>query len=200
MEILNKIPRHILVIIVLGAGALLIFLGDPPKDICDTQVDVFFQSQKGNMTSLKGAVSGFWKRSAKYCSEAKTLGGCAEFHSSVKNILRDIDITSYECIPRLLEQEGLLSTLQNSMSLMVKLAWGEAPPELGPSVYGWMSMQELGIYCRLKLYLERALGEEKWEVFARGVIKKLPQSDQLSFQESFDRSLFSVRCEAVLNP
>lgn len=198
MESLNKLPKPFLVVAVLIIAALFIILSDPPKNICDSQLDVFLSSQSGRISSLKGRIGGLWARTAKYCQESKTLGGCSEFYNTVKVALRDIDNTSLECVNYVISQESVQKIIKDSTLLMVKMAWGEVPPEPGPQVYGWHRMSELALYCGLKKNIMKLFSDEEWELFVRSTISKLPQASQLSFDEAFGRSLFSVRCESVL--
>jgi hypothetical protein len=197
MDIINKIPRTTLVLLVLFLAALFIMLGDPPKDACDAQLEVFLSSQAGRLSSLRGSVNSLWMRTAKYCKETKTLGGCAEFHDTVRFALRDIKNAPAECVPRLIQQEWLQKILFDSMSLMVQMAWGEKAPEVGPNVYGWMGMSEFSVFCGVKKHVEHQLPDEEWESYVRRTISKLPDSKQFSFQEAFERSLFSLRCDSI---
>lgn len=197
MDILQKISKIKLVLLVLSVGSLLIILADPPKDKCDAQVAVFADSQSGILSSLRGKVSPLWLRTAKYCKDTKTLGGCTEFLGLLKETLRDMENSSPECVPRLLSQDAVKNLLMDSIGLLTQMAWGEEPPELGPSVYGWMTLSEMSSFCKIQGYLERAIGQEEWEIFVRKTIAKLPKVKELSFQEAYERSFFSVRCSAI---
>ncbi len=197
MDALKNMPRPLLVLLVLSGAALFIMLGDPPKDVCDAQLEVFLSAQAGRLNSLKGRVNSLWTRTAKYCQETKTLGGCAEFHDAVRAALRDIQNAPMECVPRLVSQDWVQKTLIDSMVLMVQMAWSEGVPELGPSVYGWMGMTELALFCNLKYHVQKVMLDEEWEAFVRKTISKLPRSSEVSFEDGYIRSLFSVRCESV---
>lgn len=197
MDILKKIPHPALILGVLSLAAVLIMLSDPPKNACDAQLEVFFKAQAGRINSIRGNVRGLWARTAKYCQEAKTLGGCSEFHEVVRALVKDIKNAPVECVPRLLEDEAVEKTLLDSMTLMVQMAWGEEPPEIGPSTYGWMGGGEFELFCSLTNIVQRVLSEESWEAYVRKTISRLPHSSDLKFDDAFFRSLFSVRCDAV---
>jgi hypothetical protein len=197
MDTFKNIPKPVLVLLILTIAAVVILLGDPPKDACDAQLEVFSETQAGRLSSLRGTVGSLWARTAKYCNDTKTLGGCAEFYETVRFAIRDIQIATYDCVPRLLSEEWIQKTLIDSMTLMVKLAWGENVPELGPSMYGWHRPIELVVFCNLKNLIRRSLSDEEWEAYVRKTIHKLPHSSELNFNDGFGRSLFSVRCEAL---
>lgn len=197
MDALKNIPKPLLVVLILSAAALFIMLSDPPKDACDAQIEIFLTAQAGRLSSLRGGVTSLWVRTAKYCKETKTLGGCAEFHDTVSGALREIQNAPLECVSRLVSQESVRKTLTDSMTLMVQMAWGQGVPEPGPSVYGWMGMTEFALFCNLKNTLQRVMLDEEWEAFVRKTVSKLPRSSEVTFDEGFNRSLFSLRCESV---
>ncbi len=197
MNSLKNLPRPLIVISVLILGVILIMVTDPPKTVCDAQLDVFLQEQKGRMTSLKGNVGSLWARSAKFCKETQSSGGCLEFFNTTKQAVKDIHNAPDECIPRLLEEEWLYKSIKDSIILMVQLAWGAKIPEPGPSVFNWMTFTEFALFCDLQRTFKKPMLDDEWEVFVRGVIAKLPGSNQLTFNESFERSLFSLRCEVI---
>lgn len=194
---INKIPKPILVTVVLVVGVIAILLADPPNDVCDAQLNLFFKSQAGKISSVRGKVGSLLARTAKYCGEAKSYGGCVEFHNTLREILKDLNSISSECTAKVISNENIQMILKESMTLMVKSAWGEAPPELGPNVYGWMTMSEFAVFCGLQRRVYEYTDDEIWEAWVRSIIAKLPQSNTLLFNESFQRSLFSLRCESI---
>lgn len=194
---IKKIPRPVLVALVLIGGALFIILSDPPKDVCDAQLEIFMSSQKGRISSFSGRVPSLWARTASLCQKSQTLGGCAEFHESVRLAIRDLRNAPPECNLRLITNESISKVLTNSLELMVRSAWGSQTPELGPSTFGWMGMREFFLFCEVKTFVQRILLDEEWEAFVRRIVWSLPKAKDLSFEEAFVRSLFSLRCEAV---
>lgn len=198
MNILKKIPKPVLVAVILIGASIFFMVSEPPKDACDAQVEVFIGAQSGKLSSLRGSFSSLWARTAKACNESKTMGGCTEFNDVVRDALRDIHTASPECTMRLISNEVVKKFVTESLVLMVRVAWGEAVPELGPTVYGWMTYSEFGLFCNLKFNLQKVMLDEEWEAFVRGVVGKLPGVKQITFREAFERSLFSVRCESVL--
>ncbi len=193
----QSLPKPILILAVLLIAVAVIMMGDPPKNACDSQLEVFLASQSGKLTTLKGTVGSLWARTAKYCQQSKTLGGCSEFYQTIKVALRDLQNVSVDCAPFIVSQESVQKILQDSLNLMVKIAWGEKPPDPGPSMFGWHSRAELSLFCGLKKNILRYKVENEWENFVREVIARLPQSSSLSFEDAFGRSLFSVRCESL---
>lgn len=198
MEALKKIPTPVLVIIVLVGAVVFMMMSEPPRDACDVQLEVFMKAQAGRLSSLRGKVNSLWVRTAKQCQETKTLGGCTEFHNTLKLTLVDIQSAPVQCTTRLVSQEWLRKILTDSLILMVQIAWGEKPPEPGPQVYGWMEQSELAIFCKIQSNLQRVMTDEEWELFVRKSVSRLPQANELKFEESYWRSLFGVRCEAII--
>ncbi|MEY4616225.1 MAG: hypothetical protein RJB66_1185 [Pseudomonadota bacterium] len=198
MELLKKIPPSILVFVVIVGASLFIMLNEPPKDVCDAQLEVLMKSQSGRLSSLRGRINSLWARAAKSCQESKSYGGCVEFHEALRLALTDIQSAPYECTDRLVTQEWLRKVLTNSMVLMIKVAWGDKVPESGPAVFGWMTPSELSVFCKIQEYVKRTMTDEEWEAFVRKTLSGLPHVSELKFEEGYWRSLFSVRCDAVL--
>jgi len=194
---INLIPKPILVSLVLIIAIFLIIFNDPPKNACDAQLDIFFKYQLGKISSLRGKVGSLLSRTAKYCGDVKTYGGCVEFHETLRGIVKELHNVSPECSSKVISNEKIQMILQESMALMVKSAWGEKPPEPGPNVYGWLTMSEYTLFCGIKRMIYEHLDDEAWETLVRSIIFKLPQSNELQFNQSFERSLFSLRCEAI---
>jgi hypothetical protein len=196
---INSIPKSVLVPIVLLVAVFLIVLNDPPKDACDAQLSLFFKSQVGKISSLKGTVGSLLSRTARYCGQVKTYGGCVEFHETLRGVIKDLRVTSPECTAKVISNEKIQMILKDSMTLMVKSAWGEKAPEPGPNVYGWMTMSEFSLFCSVKSLVYEHSDDEVWESLVRSIISQLPQSQDLKFNDGFERSLFSLRCESIYN-
>lgn len=194
---INSIPKSILVTIILIIGILMIVIGDPPRNACDAQLDLFFKAQLGKVSSMRGKVGSLLVRTAKYCGDTKTYGGCAEFHNTVRGVLRELHNVTPECTLKVITNEKIRMILKESMILMVKSAWGEKIPEPGPNVYGWMTMSEFALFCGMKRLVYEHMDDDAWETWVRSIIAKLPQAHELSFNQSFERSLFSLRCESI---
>lgn len=196
---INSIPKPILVSIVLIVGILMIVIGDPPRDACDAQLELFFKAQAGKISSMRGKVGSLLARTAKYCGDTKTYGGCAEFHNTLRGVIKELHNVTPECTSKVISNEKIQMILKESMVLMVKSAWGEKAPEPGPYVYGWMTMSEFAVFCGLKRLVYEHTDDETWEAWVRSIISKLPQANELQFNQSFERSLFSLRCESISN-
>ena len=196
---INSIPKPILVSIVLIVGILMIVIGDPPRDACDAQLELFFKAQTGKISSMRGKVGSLLARTAKYCGETKSFGGCAEFHNTLRGVIKELHNVTPECTSKVISNEKIQMILKESMVLMVKSAWGEKAPEPGPYVYGWMTMSEFAVFCGLKRLVYEHTDDETWESWVRSTISKLPQASEFQFNQSFERSLFSLRCESISN-
>jgi len=197
LDKLNVIPKPILIAVVLIVGVLVIILSDPPKDACDAQLALFFKSQAGKISSLKGSVGSLLARTAKYCSETKSYGGCVEFHNTLRGIIKELQNVSSECSGKVIANASIQSVLKESMALMVKSAWGENIPEPGPNVYGWMGVSEFSLFCIVKRFVQEHMDGEAWESYVRSIVAKQSHASELQFNESFHRSLFSLRCEVI---
>lgn len=105
--------------------------------------------------------------------------------------------------------------LQDGLEMLVRKAWGDSPPEVGPLRFGWLQESELAVFCHLQDVLRRAKGPEEWPKYVKSVMAKLPgekRAEALSGSAPIapqrpatelmpetdirQRSLFSVSCGA----
>jgi hypothetical protein len=202
MKKLEDLPRPMLVFLVLFVGALFFFITNPPKDICDVQLDVV----KKNLTGIifpnskkDTTISSLYKRSLDQCELGNTLGACLEFFSTLRQFIKEINAVQYECLTKVTSNREINESIVNGVKVLASLAWGEVPPDLGATNrYGWLEMAEYSVYCNLKNIYVRKNGEELWDTWVAEVIMGLPEAKKMPSEEAFVRSLFSLRCEAIL--
>ncbi len=214
---MNNSSRSLLVFAVLVGGVLFFFLAQRPHSVCDSQIEVFKESQKGGLYTQ--TVNGK-KRPAQFgmhietCRAGNSPGACYELFAMVRRLLRDLDAAPNQCLPEMSEVEGLKPAIFDSIELMVQLAWGSQPPEPGLTKYGWLETSDLALFCHLKRRTIQIFGEETLEQLRLKVQVKLPgelndeqdpvcpdckkrkaANETLSQEEIWVRSLFSVRCD-----
>lgn len=198
---LEDIPRPMLVFIVLFIGAAFFFLANPPRTICDVQIDVFKQNQAG-IVFPKGnkqtSISSLYKRSLGQCELGNSLGACLEFFSTLRQFAKELKTVQHECLAEVTEVSEVKETLAVGIKTLALLAWGEEPPDLGATNrFGWLEMAELAVYCDLKNIFIQKSGETVWNDWSLQVLKDLPGAGKLQSDDAFVRSLFSLRCESV---
>lgn len=214
---INSLPKPVLVLLVLIVAIFVIFLLQPPRTICDTQLDSFKEDQKGSIFALKekkNVIPPSIQRSKEACQLGNSAGSCYEYFLTLKKVADGISKASTECAAQLFGVAEARTALTDGIELMTRLAWGLKPPEPTLERFGWMQEAELATFCRLRSVYIRANGEEGWIELRRKIFAKLPgeevpvalepgqegvqprMANTLMTEENiWNRSLFSVRCE-----
>lgn len=215
---INSLPKSVLALlaILLGIGVFMVL--NPPHTVCDTQEEALRQSLKGNLfpTEMKkNKIPPSLARAKEACQIGNSAGSCFEYFSLLKDIASEVGKSSSECATQLYAVKEVSSALNDGIELMARLAWGVKPPEPGPERTGWLQEAEFSAFCRLKGIYVRANGEESWNTLRLKIFNKLPGEELpiqnevssspaepkkatavLSELDIFNRSIFSVRCEA----
>ena len=91
---LAQIPKFWLIVGSLTIGILFIVLSDPPKSVCDAQLDLFRKNQKDFLyLDPKNEViktTGF-QREFERCQSTNTPGGCYELFEKTRKFLTDVE-------------------------------------------------------------------------------------------------------------
>ncbi len=196
-RLIASLPKGLLGLLGIGAGLFLITIIEPPKTLCDIQIEIFEKNQEGYLYQERRMGQTFEpkiKKSLAECAHSNSMGGCFAFFRELKRINRDLKALPGECGSAVGSQ--VKKYLFTTLKLMTELAWGNKPPVSYASRNGWLSGSEIAIYCRLKNQVIRLFGEKNWEALREELFVTLPGSDKLGRTETWNRSIMSVRCES----
>lgn len=213
----QNLPKSILITVVLVVGVLSFFVLRKPHSVCDSQLDLFIESQKGRLypTEVKGGKKPpLLPKMIESCKLGNGPGGCYELFANLKVILRDLQNVPTECGPTVGEHSEIISALLETAQLMVRMGWGESPPLGGAARFNWFVASDLALFCGIRDQYARLQGQEAWEQFRVATYAKLPgepavivdgvcqNCDQrktaeqmLPAEEIWAKSIFSLRCE-----
>lgn len=214
---LDQIPRPLLVFLVLSVGIALFFVIQKPQSLCDSQFEIFKESQQGQIFSRQGKTSlrpAIYPRLVENCKIGNGPGACYEFFNLLRKLIRDLNGSQSECLVPFGKVDEVKRALFEGTRLIVQAAWGDQPPEKGVAKFGWMETSDLALFCQLKEMIIKIYGELEWDTFRLATHNKLPGEAQiikdgiclncdqikkapeiLSVEEIWARSLFSLRCE-----
>lgn len=217
-KFINSLPKPVLALLAIIVSIVVIMLINPPHTVCDTQEAAFRDSQKGVLfiTEVnKKKIPGSLARSKEACQLGNSAGSCYEYFTALKGVADNIGKGSSECLTQIFDIKEVSTVMNDGVELMARLAWGVKPPEPGLDRFGWMQEAEIAIFCRLKNVYTRAKGEEAWTELRKKIFAKLPGEEPvvssdpsmaaatpksatlaMSEQDIWNRSLFSVRCDA----
>lgn len=197
---LDKIPRPLLVFLILAIGVLLFFVIQEPHTVCQSQLDVLKDSQAGALYPSK-PLANSGPRSPRYsklledCRQGNGPGACFEYFTLLRNLVRDLNGSPRECLIPFGDVAEIKRALFDGAGMMALIAWGDHPPERGLSRFSWFEAADISLYCSLKDMVYRIYGEAGWEQFRLATQAKFPGASGLSPEEIWVRSMFSVRCE-----
>lgn len=215
-EVFSKIPRPLFVFLVLTVGIIFFMYSNPPHSVCDTQLEVFLQNQKGTIFNAQirnKRIPPLLVKARKLCKDGNSPGACYEYVRALRSVAKGISDSSYECREEIYSQDEIKNAMIQGVQLLAVMAWGEQAPETsGNEKLGWLSEFEISTYCLLKESILGAGGEEEWATVRLSVLKILPAErldsmsaqagalrkkalESMSEQDVFSKSLFSVRCE-----
>ena len=215
---ISSLPKPLLAFFAIVIGIALVLLMNPLHTVCDSQEEIVRDLQIGVLFPKeikKSKIPPSLVRVKEACQVGNSPGSCSEYFSLLKKISKDVLSSSTECVAQLYGIKEISAALNDGIELMVRLAWGNKPPEMGPDKLGWLHEAEVATFCQLKNIYLQVYGDEAWNEFRLKIFNKLPGEELLSTSESaveenkdprkalslmseqevFGRSLFSVSCE-----
>lgn len=218
---MDKLPKNVLVPILIILSVVIIVVSQRPHSTCDSQVEVFVEAQRGYLfaKSEKGKRKrGQYQHFLTTCREGATAGSCHELFVLMKKTVRDLEAAPLECSTEFAEVEELKRAVSDSIEILAIVAWGAEPPPAGSSHYSWLEPPDLALFCQLKRNFLKIYGEEAFEELRSRVNSVLPgeplvlgpdgkckncegesrrrrATEVLSSNEIWSKSIFSLRCD-----
>jgi len=191
-------------VIAIGAivvGLIFILIYDPPRTICDSQLEVFKKDQDRFLFStevrrIKRIPE--IERLTDQCRQSAGPGGCFELFSKLGKLAEDLENIPRRCTSEAGRVPEIRKGLLESLALMMMLAWGERPPVSYAQRFGWLDTSDVALFCRLKRQAEAFYGAAGWASYRSEVFKKLPGSEGMPRDQIWTRSLASASCERLI--
>lgn len=217
---MDKIPKQLIVIVAILGGVLLVFFGQAPHSPCDSQKEIFLESQKGLLfpkIEKKQRLPAQYFRFADSCKTVLMPGSCYELFALLKKTLRDVQAAPQDCSEQFSEIPELKRAIRESIGVMVEIAWGKHTPEEGQQKFGWLEISDLALFCQLKRNYIKIFGQDQFDDLKMKVLSQLPGEpiilsdekkclncnsrksavEMMSEEEITTKSLFSVRCDQL---
>lgn len=194
---LAGIPKTTLAFLAIVGGIIFIIMADPPKSVCDAQIEVIKASQKKFL--YKPVKSKFIKTTKfedrlEFCKTTNNPGGCYELFQDMKMFLHDLDNVPKDCSSAVGGISEFKKAMWDSMTLMVQLAWGDKPPTAYNAKFAWLDTADITLYCHLKNKLQNIYGESAWDNYREKMMKELPGAKELPRNTVWDMTIFSENC------
>lgn len=221
-RIMNKffesLPKPVLALLALAVGIVFIVFTNKPHTICDSQLEILRESQKGGIFQGKGkraTLNPYLPRQMDNCKIGNSPGACYEMFATYRKLMIDLGNVSSECYAPIFEVAEIRKALLEGVELISQLAWGEEPPEYSEARAGWLETSDLALFCKMRGFVEGSVDEVEYQAFIKKVVTKLPGekkvlqsgvgsaiADQevksaietIGWDEALNRSLFQIRC------
>lgn len=193
-QIINKIPKPLLVGMVMVIAMIVILIMRPLKDGCDVEVSNFTEDVKGYLiksprTKTKKMVLPQVGETKQFCKDGNSAGACENYFSALKKVEEAFMRLDSKCLPQLVQAEDFVNEnnptetqsvikfqLKEAVKILALLAWGEKPPAGLSERTGWLSRSEVYTFCRLKTVLIDIIGDEDYKVFRTSVLREYPEA------------------------
>lgn len=155
-QLLQKIPKPILILTVLILALTFFVYNDPLKDECEVQTSLFekkmagllFKEKKGKKTQFPKI--SYWK---DRCRSGNSVGACEDYFEGLRLFTKEFRTINETCQKKYAEAEEnawLISILADSLKIIALVAWGDRPPSGVAERAGWLGEGELKTFCYLK--------------------------------------------------
>lgn len=196
---LLSLPKNIFVVLVLGVAILFIVAQDPPHTICRTQIENFKSQQEGIIyrdPNLKAEIKKLplLETLVKSCKKYNSPGSCYGLFSKIKNFIDDFKLVSIDCREGFASLSKVRSTLFEVYGLMIRIAWGQAPPTEYQDKLAWFTDVDLSLFCLIKKQILFFYGKSSLLNLERKVLKKLPGAKGMSEDSIRELALVSENC------
>ncbi len=196
-EFLRNSPKWLIVGGALALALVIMMVLNPPYSACDSQFDVFKNSETPFLyldPTKKFMTETDLQRSRKICEERNLPGSCFQMFEGLRLLVRDLETVSFACQAHIIERAEVKCAVFESVSFIVKLAWGLVPPQSYLDKTGWLDSVHLGTFCDLHGKIKEYFSDDEWANYREEILKSLPGSDKLDRKELWNRSLFSLKC------
>lgn len=194
----QQMPKLMMGFLMIIASIVGLYYYDPPKTICDLQMEAVMAQLKRGFFSNKttGSFGQGIDAALKFCMKTNSSGGCNDMFNRLNYFEKQVKSVPTECggDPA---TAVVHDALRRGIRLIAEIAWGDKPPESKFNRTSWLENNDIALFCRLKTQYQRLYGEDKWQGVAWSTIANLPGVDTLTKRELWDRSLFSYPCSGL---
>ena len=189
--------QSVLVFLGLVGGVLIIFMLNPPHTVCNSQLNElmnrhtpFFILDK----SSKFQEETEYQKSFESCQNSNNPGACLKLFNGMRQLVSTLEVLPSDC-SHLCRQRAFNEPLWETIEIMVRIGWGDGPPENVYERSSWLSYSDFSLFCRVKRLLTLCHGEENWRVRQEEILSGLPGADKMERRDVWRLALFSTNCQ-----
>jgi hypothetical protein len=198
-QLFASLPIRVIAIGAIILGFVFIILNDPPKTVCDSQLEVFKDAQGKFIFPIenKGVRrQAVIEKEFETCRQSAEPGGCFELFEKLKRLVADLENIPKQCTSSAGGIKEVKRSVLESLRIFTLLAWGEKAPISYTQRFGWLDTADVALFCRLKHQFLVFYGPEAWAEFRTATFHELPQAGTLTPEQLWQRSIMSTSCES----
>lgn len=192
-----SLPKNIFVILVLGVAIIFIVAQDPPHTICRTQIENFKSQQAGILykdSAVKTRKQPLLAVLIENCKKYNSPGSCYGLFSRIKVFINDFKVVSVDCREPFSILSRVRGVLFEVYSLMIRIAWGDAPATEHQDKLNWLSDVDVSLFCLIKEKILFFYGKNDLLNLEKKVFKKLPDANSMNESRIRELALVSENC------
>ena len=189
-----SLPKKFLVPLLLAGGIAFVVLQNPPKGVCDIQMENYktnnkvflFPQPKASSSKKKPS---FYQKALEECRQNNSPGGCYSLFSSVHRLVQSFNSVDSKCHKQLAQIKEVQTSLFSLYSLFIEISWAGGPQYELSNPLAWLSANDVSVFCKIKNQIYYFYGESS-----------LSQLEQKTFQSiAPDHSEEEIRKFSVLS-
>ena len=195
---IQRMPSLLLGFLIILAVVIGLRLFDPPKTLCDVQMEVVTKklNEKVYVDASDGTYNKGIAAALDFCITTNSPGGCYDIFKRIETLEDAVGTLPDECGQHD-STERVGKDLEIVLGLFAKIAWGAEPPKSKYDKTSWLDDSDLGLFCRLKHQYQRLYGKERWEAFLWSTAAKMPGITGLEKKDLWEKFLFSYPCKGL---
>jgi len=203
-NLIKSLSKGTLAFLCIALGILVIVYMDPPHTLCNSEKTQLLETQNKFLEPDPAVKKAFKKakspneRLYNSCKESENSGGCLEYFLHIKKFMSDFEVTSMECRQSIYQTKKIKGVFNQSLKLMLNLAWGKAPPGKFQKKYAWFDQADIFLFCKIKNLTENSISESGWTKQREALLAQLPGAENLSRDQLWKSSLLSTSCKNFL--
>jgi len=195
---LATLSRGTIAVLTIGGGIIFIVLSDPPHTVCDSQMELLRQQQKGFLfedpKDKKAKLLPSFASMLDYCEKGNGPGACYELFGKMRKVSQDIASVPTECGAKAGAIKEVKSALWGTVDFMVKAAWGTKPPAAAMEKFGWLDAADIALFCSLQTEIIRIYGQASWDSYRESLFHELPGAKDLPRKSAWEKLILSEPC------
>lgn len=178
-QLIQKVPRPVLVVGIMVLAIVLFVYNDPLKDECEVQASIFEKKMQGLITSVRTktkktqfAKIDYWR---DRCKEGNSIGSCSDYFEGLRLFTQELRNMNDNCqIKYSIDNDRFIAKITEGIQIMALVAWGEKPPVGLADRLGWLNESNARTYCYLKKTLLLVGEEESFNILRQKVYREYP--------------------------